>query len=89
MLDYKPMRVFGAMGGIFIAIGLGFETFLVIHYLLTGTFTPYKNFGFVGLGFIVFGMLILLLALLADMMNRLRLNQDKLLYELKKTRYDR
>lgn len=89
MLDYRPMRVFGAMGGVLIAIGMGFEALLVIHYMLTQSFTPYKNLGFVGLGFIIFGMLVLLLALIADMLNRLRLNQDKLLYELKKTRYGR
>ena len=31
----------------------------------------------------------LIIALIADMLNRLRINQDKLLYELKKSRYGR
>lgn len=87
MLDYRPMRVFGTLGGVCIAIGAAFEAFLAGHYLLTQTFTPYKNFGFIGLGFVIFGMLVLLLAMISDMLNRLRLNQDKLLYELKKIRY--
>ena len=57
--------------------------------LLTHSFTPYKNTGFIGLGFIIFGLLVLLLALIADMLNRLRLNQDKILYMVRKSRYEK
>jgi hypothetical protein len=87
MLDYRPMRMFGGVAGASLLIGLAFEVFLMGHYALTHGFTPYKAFGFIGLGFIVFGMLVLLIALIADMLNRLRINQDKLLYELKRLRY--
>jgi glycosyltransferase involved in cell wall biosynthesis len=89
MLDYKPLRVFGAIGGMFLAIGGGFILFLLGYFALTNTFSPYKTTGFIGLGFIIFGMLVLLIALIADMMNRLRINQDKLLYEFKKIRYEK
>ena len=88
MLDYRPIRVFGALGTLFILIGMGFELFLLGHYVLTHSFSPYKATGFIGLGFIVFGMLVLIIALIADMLNRLRMNQNKVLYELKKIRYD-
>lgn len=88
MLDYRPIRIFGALGTIFVLTGLGFELFLLGHYILTHSFSPYKATGFIGLGFIVFGMLVLIIALIADMLNRLRINQDKVLYELKKIRYD-
>jgi glycosyltransferase involved in cell wall biosynthesis len=87
MLDYRPIRVFGGLAVIFILIGMGFELFLLSHYILTHSFSPYKATGFIGLGFIVFGMLVLIIALISDMLNRLRINQDKLLYELKKIRY--
>lgn len=87
LLDYRPLRVFGAIGGIFLTIGSGFILFLLGYFVLTDTFSPYKTTGFIGLGFIVFGMLVLLIALIADMLNRLRINQDKLLYEFKKSRY--
>jgi hypothetical protein len=87
MLDYRPIRVFGALGTIFILIGAGFEVFLLGHYILTHSFSPYKAAGFIGLGFIVFGMLILIIALIADILNRLRMRQDKVLYELKRIRY--
>ncbi len=87
MLDYQPLRIFGTLGSICLVIGSGFIIFLMGYFALTGSFTPYKTTGFIGLGFIVFGMLVLLIALIADMLNRVRLNQDKLLYELKKSKY--
>lgn len=89
LLDYRPIRVFGTFGSLCMAIGIGFELFLMTHYLLFGSFTPYKSTGFIGLGFIIFGLLILIIALVADMLNRLRVNQDKLLYELKRNRYEK
>jgi glycosyltransferase involved in cell wall biosynthesis len=87
--DYKPMLFFGGMGGVSILIGLVFEIFMFTHYFLTGQFTPYKSFGFIGLGFLIFGLLLLIIALLADMFNRVRINQERIIYELKKERHGR
>ncbi len=87
LLDYRPMRVFGISGFFFVIVGIGFETFLFGYYFLKHSFSPYKTTGFIGLGFIIFGMLILMMALIADMLNRLRINQDRQLYEIKKIRY--
>lgn len=87
LLDYRPMRVFGTFGGFLVFVGILFEVFLLGHYAFTGAFTPYKSAGFIGLGFFVFGMLVLIIALVADMLNRMRMNQDKLLYEIKWTKY--
>lgn len=89
LLDYRPLRAFGALGGTFFFIGIGFDLFLLIHYVLSHSFSPYKSTGFIGLGFIIFGMLIFIIALVADMLNRLRINQDKLLYLLKKMQYEK
>lgn len=89
LLDYRPIRIFGSFGSLCMFIGIGFEMFLLVHYVLTGSFTPYKSTGFIGLGFIIFGLLTLIIALIADMLNRLRINQDRLLYELKRNRYKR
>jgi glycosyltransferase involved in cell wall biosynthesis len=87
LLDYRPMRVFGALGSAFVLIGVAFELFLFTHYIFAGSFSPYKSTGFVGLGLVIFGALIFVIALVADMLNRLRVNQDRLLYEMKKLRY--
>lgn len=89
LLDYRPIRVFGAVGGVLIGIGVAFELFLLGHYALTGSYSPYKAIGFIGLGFVIFGMLVLIIALVADMLNRLRMNQDRLLYELRRRHYEK
>jgi len=84
LLDYRPLRVFGTIGSAAFLIGLGFEVFLFAHYALYSSFSPYKTAGFIGLGFIIFGMLVFLIALIAEMLNRLRLNQERILVELKR-----
>jgi glycosyltransferase involved in cell wall biosynthesis len=82
MLDYRPLFFFGNLGLLCLLIAFGFVGYLFIFYLFTGAFTPYKSFGFIGLGFGIFGLLILFIGLVADMLNRIRLNQDKILYKL-------
>jgi glycosyltransferase involved in cell wall biosynthesis len=89
LLDYRPIRVFGAIGMILILIGVACVFYLMVHYAIARSFTPYKSVGFIGLGFLIFGLLVLLIALISDMLNRLRTNQDKLLYEFRKLRYKR
>jgi glycosyltransferase involved in cell wall biosynthesis len=84
MLDYKPLIFFGSLGVINLIIALFFVGYMLTHYFITGEFTPYKAFGFIGLGFGIFGILILFIGLVADMLNRIRLNQEKILSELKK-----
>jgi glycosyltransferase involved in cell wall biosynthesis len=87
--DYKPMTFFGGIGGVLLVIGLLLEIGLGIYFLIEGEFTPYKFIGFTGFGFLVFGLLFIIVGLLAGMFNRIRMNQERILYELKKERYDR
>jgi len=89
ILDYHPIKIFGTIGGVFVGIGFLFEFFLFGYYLIAGQFSPYKSAGFIGLGFVTFGMLILIIALIADMLNRIRLNQNKILIEIKKSRFSK
>ena len=86
--DYKPMLFFGGIGGICLVVGLILEIFLGIYFLITGDFSPYKFVGFTGFGFLVFGLLLVVVGLLADMFNRVRVNQERILYELKRERYE-
>ena len=86
--DYKPMLFFGGMGGICLAVGLILEMFLGVYFLITGDFSPYKFVGFTGFGFLIFGLLLIIVGLLADMFNRVRVNQERILYELKRERYE-
>jgi hypothetical protein len=89
VLDYRPIYVFGNIGMVLVFIGSLFVLFLMGHYFLTQSYTPYKSFGFIGLGFFIIGFLVLLIALIADMLNRLRINQSRILYELRKSRYEK
>jgi hypothetical protein len=70
-------------------IGLIFEIFMFTHYFLSGSFSPYKSYGFIGLGFLIFGLLLVTVGLLADMFNRVRINQERIIYELKRSRYSK
>ena len=88
LLDYSPIRVFGALGTIFCLIGSAFEVFLLSYYVFSGSFTPYKATGFIGLAFIILAMFVFLLALIADMLLRMRILQDRQLYEFKKNLYE-
>jgi hypothetical protein len=83
MLDYRPLFFFGNLGFLCLLIALIFVGYLLGFYFTTGAFTPYKSFGFIGLGFGIFGLLILFIGLVADMLNRIRLNQDRILYRMK------
>ena len=82
------MLFFGGSGSIFIAIGFLMEMFLGIYFLFTGEFTPYKFIGFIGFGLLLFGFILIVIGLIAGMVNRVRVNQENMLYELKKERYD-
>ena len=83
ILDYRPLYFFGNLGILNLVIGFIFVGSLLIRYFIKGVFSPYKSLGFIGLGFSIFGLLILFIGLVADMLNRIRLNQDKILYELR------
>ncbi len=87
--DYKPLLFFGSSGVISVLVGVIFVTVMFIHYFFEGSFTPYKFLGFIGLGFLIWGALQFVIGLLADMVNRVRLNQEKILYRLNKERFDR
>lgn len=82
--DYKPLRFFGFIAGFIVCAGLLLETFLLWHYLQTGSFSPYKVVGFVGGFLLAIGVLIFVTGLLADMFYRIRANQEEILYHNKK-----
>jgi hypothetical protein len=61
--------------------------FVLVHYLITGGFSPYIFVAFLagGLGFI--SLICYITALLAGMINRLRILQDEQLFLLRKQEY--
>ena len=71
----------------FIAFVLG--GFAFVHWLQTGTITPYKSFGIIALALSGMALLLVILALIGDMLNRIRHNQEKILYLLKKNYFEK
>ncbi len=84
-ISYRPFSFFMAISGIFFAIALAFLGFLVVHYLETGSFSPHIWSGFVGGSFGFLGISTLITGFIGDMLVRIRMNQENILYHLKKT----
>jgi glycosyltransferase involved in cell wall biosynthesis len=82
--DYKPLKFFGFMAGFIIGAGLLLEVLLFWHYVQTGSFSPYKVLGFSGGFLLAIGLLIFVTGLLADMLYRIRVNQEEILYYKKR-----
>jgi len=84
MLDYKPLKFFGWSGIILFIIGFLLDLFVLIRLLAIGEITPYKSVGFGGLALNIFGLLLFIIGLIADMINRVRMTQERILYYEKK-----
>jgi len=82
-ISYRPFRFFAAIASVFLLIGLGCLVFLGIHYLRTSAFTPHIWAGFVGGSFAFLGIITLVIGLVGDMLMRIRMNQESILYLLK------
>ena len=67
--------------------GVGLLGFLGVHYLTSGAFTPHIWSGFVGGSFSFLGILTLVIGLVGDMLVRIRLNQEHLLFLAKTERW--
>jgi len=84
ILDYKPLKFFGWSGAVLFSIGIILDLFIGIRLLAIGAVTPYKTVGFIGLALNIFGLLLIIIGLLADMLNRVRMTQERTLYYQKK-----
>ena len=81
---YKPLRFFGYPGMFLLSLGLFFVIFLLGHKIFIGSFSPYKAYGFIGGGLMTFGLIVILMGLVSDIIDKVRQTQDKILYYAKK-----
>lgn len=81
--DHKPLQFFGGLGLAFGAVGAILGGAMLVHYLVTGTFSPYKWVAFLSAGFVFLSAQVLLLSLLADMLKRHRRYMEEILYSLR------
>ena len=82
--DYHPLRFFWSIAAFFLFVGFAFGTILLVHYARTGLFTGQIWSGFVGGFFAVVGLALGIVGVVADMLDRIRVNQERILYLLKK-----
>ncbi len=82
--DYKPLKFFGFIGIGLFCVGIALDLSLIYHFLNTGSFSPYKILGFAGAFLNATGLTIVAMAMIADMLNRMRINQERILYHEKR-----
>lgn len=87
--DYKPLKFFLSIAFIVFFLALIVGGFVLIHWFTTGLITPYKSFGFIALSLCGMAVVIVTLAFIADMLNRIRDNQEKILYLTKKKYFEK
>lgn len=86
--DFYPLKFFWSLSLLFLLIGLGFSAITLKHYFDTGYFVGQLWAGVIGSFYIFLSVAFWVLGLVVDMLERLRLNQEKILYYLKKkTKY--
>ena len=82
--DYAPLRFFGILGLIIFVPGLIISGFVLDHWIRTGGITPYITFGVIGLYLVTAAFIIWILGLVADMLDRMLNNQEKIIERLKR-----
>ncbi len=82
--DHRPLDFFGVPGILIIVVGLGFNLFFVAGSIITRQTTPFKTYGMIG-GFLdIIGFLVIILALVGDMIGRVKDLEEEILYQVKK-----
>lgn len=87
--DFAPLRFFGWLGLIPFILGVFALLAMFVHWLNTGSFTPYKFLGFAGLYLVTLGIIFWALGLVADMLSRMLSNQEKILETAKSIKYQK
>lgn len=87
--DYNPLKVFGLLGGVFIAGGLYFGWRVLSYYLATGMVGGRLPSAVLATLLFIVGVQTVVLGLLADMLKSQRMLMDDMLYRLKKLEYEK
>jgi len=86
--DYWPLPFFAWLALFSALPGVGLLVFFFAHYLATGSFRPHRWAGFLGGAFCFLAVGLGAAGLFADILKRIRLNQEEVLYLLRCARYD-
>jgi len=86
--DYSPMKFFGLLSMAALVPGVLAGLFVTLHWLRTGETAPYTSLITISVGGVLFGLLLGAVALLADLIARLRFQLEEMLYESRRSRLD-
>lgn len=82
--DHNPLRFFFGLAGLSLVPALLFGSQFFYHFIMTGKFSGYLYAGFTFGFFLVLSLIFSITAIVADMLDRVRMNQERILYILKK-----
>ncbi|MEE4163655.1 MAG: glycosyltransferase family 2 protein [Woeseiaceae bacterium] len=85
-ISYRPFRLFVSIAAVCFLAGFSLLGFLGWHYLQTSQFSPHIWAGFVGGSLCFLGVSTLVTGIIGDMLVRIRMNQETMLYNLKRAR---
>jgi glycosyltransferase involved in cell wall biosynthesis len=86
--DYWPLHFFGWISLPFFTLGILLLVVFVTHYFIVGSFSPHIWMGFSGAGLVALATLILVTGIVGEMLKRIRLNQEAMIYYQKKDDYE-
>ena len=86
--DYSPMKFFGMLALVALVPSIVAGLFVSWHWLLTGETAPYTSLITLSVGGVLFGFLLGAVALLADLIGRVRFELEEILYESRRSRLD-
>jgi hypothetical protein len=82
--DYHPLKFFSSIALGFAVPAAIMSGIFLLHFLVTGKFSGYLFLGFTSAFLFFIAASFLVLGIVADMLDRIRANQDRMLYLLKK-----
>jgi len=82
--DYEPLKFFGLPGFAMFLLGCFSSLLLFIRWLILSRVDPYLVIAYANVFLIIVGILLMILGLIADMMDRNRQLQEEILYYEKK-----
>ncbi len=88
-VTYRPLRAFGIAGGAILAAGLLAGGFVLRHYTLTGLVSPHLPRAVLSVALMIIGTQVAALGLIGEAIKHQRMIQERVLYELRRKRFEK
>jgi glycosyltransferase involved in cell wall biosynthesis len=81
--DYFPLRFFWSIASFFFFIATIFSGLFFGHFMIKGVFAGFLFAGFLSAFFYGLSIIFFMIGIVADMLDRIRVNQERILFKLK------